>query len=57
VLVMPEGEREELLGRIRAYLASRPEVGVGPQPAGNDITETWQTWVEFWVDAVMWRFR
>jgi SAM-dependent methyltransferase len=25
VLVMPEDERDELLGRIRAYLASRPE--------------------------------
>jgi SAM-dependent methyltransferase len=29
VLVMPEAEREELLGRIRAYLASRPETARG----------------------------
>jgi hypothetical protein len=29
VLVMPDDEREELLGRIRAYLASRPETAHG----------------------------
>jgi SAM-dependent methyltransferase len=29
VLVMPDDEREELLGRIRAYLASRPETAQG----------------------------
>jgi SAM-dependent methyltransferase len=29
VLVMPEGEREDLLARIRAYLASRPETAHG----------------------------
>ena len=29
VLVMPESEREELLGRIRDYLASRPETARG----------------------------
>jgi SAM-dependent methyltransferase len=29
MLVMPEGEREELLGRMRDYLASRPETARG----------------------------
>jgi hypothetical protein len=29
VLVIPAGERDELLGRIRAYLASRPETAQG----------------------------
>jgi hypothetical protein len=26
---MPEAQRDELLGRIRAYLASRPETALG----------------------------
>jgi SAM-dependent methyltransferase len=29
VLVMPRGEREAILGRIRAFLASRPETAIG----------------------------
>jgi hypothetical protein len=37
MLVMPEQEQQATLGRIRVFLASRPETADGAHPADADL--------------------